>query len=94
MPAALFDSQGCLTSGAFARIATAPPGGAPSELASHLASCSRCQKRLLASAMGPAGAPRPRRERPPLWRTAVAVIACLLLVMVAMVMLQVVAGGR
>jgi hypothetical protein len=94
MAAALFDAQGCLTAGAFARIAAAPPGAAPSELALHLGSCARCQRRLLATAMGAAGAPAPRRQRPPVWRTVVAVIACLLLVMIAVVMMQFIAARR
>ena len=94
MAAALFDAQGCLTAGAFARIAAAPPGAAPSELAAHLASCGRCQRRLLATAMGPLASPAPRRERPPLWRTVVAVIACLLLVMIAMIMMQYLTARR
>jgi hypothetical protein len=93
MAAALFDAQGCLTAGAFARIAAAPPGAAPSELATHLASCARCQRRLLATAMGPR-APTPRRQKPPVWRTVVAVIACLLLVIVAMITMRLLTAGR
>jgi anti-sigma-K factor RskA len=94
MAVALFDAQGCLTAGAFARIAAAPPGAAPSELAAHLASCGRCQRRLLATAMRASGAPTPRRERPPMWRTIVAVIACLLAVMAVMITMQFLSAGR
>jgi hypothetical protein len=94
MAAALFDAQGCLNAAAFARIAAAPPGAAPPELASHLASCGRCQRRLLATAMRASGAPTPRRERPPMWRTIVAVIACLLAVVAAMITMQFLGAGR
>ena len=94
MAAALFDAQGCLTPAAFAAIAAAPPGAAPAELAAHLASCARCQRRLLAKAMGAAAPRGPRRERPPLWRTVVAVIASLVLVLIAMLMMQFLAAGR
>jgi hypothetical protein len=38
--------------------------------------------------MGAAGAPVRRRQSPPVWRTVVAVIACLLLVMIAMITMQ------
>ena len=94
MAAALFDAQGCLTPAAFAAIAAAPPGAAPAELASHLAACARCQRRLLAKAMGDARPRGPSRERPPVWRTVVAVIASLVLVLIAMLMMQFLAAGR
>ena len=88
MPEGVFDAQGCLTEAGFARIGASPPGRAPTELAAHLAQCARCQRRLLASAASPSGRPAPRRQRPPVWRTAVAVLASLLLVMMAIVMLR------
>ena len=88
MPAAFFDAQGCLTGEGFAHIGASPPGRAPAELAAHLARCTRCQRRLLAAAASPSGLPAPRRQRPPLWRTAVAVVASLLLVIMAIVMLR------
>jgi hypothetical protein len=95
MAAALFDGQGCLTPAAFAAIAAAPPGAAPAELAAHLAGCARCQRRLLAKALGPAAAPRgPRRERPPLWRTAVAIFAILILVGIVMMVAQALMPSR
>ena len=94
MAAALFDAQGCLTPAAFAAIAAAPPGAAPAELAAHLASCPRCQRRLLAKAMGVTAPRRPRRERPPLWRTVVAVFAILILVGIVMVVVQVLVPSR
>ena len=87
MAAALFDAEGCLTPRGFAQISAAPPGRAPAELAAHLAGCARCQRRLLVAAMP--SRPSPRRQRPPLWRTGVVVVVCLLLVMMAMVLTHV-----
>jgi hypothetical protein len=43
---------------------------------------------LLVTAL-PSGTPSPRRPPPPLWRTGVAVVVCLLLVLMAMVLTQV-----
>jgi len=84
-----FDAQGCLTAEAFARIAAAPPGRAPAELAAHLASCVRCQRRLLASASAsPSRAAAARRPPPPVWRTAVVVAACVVLVVIALILLR------
>jgi hypothetical protein len=94
MAAALFDAQGCLTPAAFAAIAGAPPGAAPKELAAHLAACVRCQRRLLAKALGPTAARGPRRERPPLWRTVVAAFAILILLGILMVVVQVLVPSR
>jgi hypothetical protein len=87
MAAALFDAEGCLSPQGFAQISAAPPGRAPAELAAHLAGCVRCQRRLLVGAMP--SSPSPRRQRPPLWRTGVVVVVCLLLVMIAMILTQV-----
>ena len=84
--APVFDAQGCLTPDGFARIEASPPGRAPAELAAHLASCARCQRRLLA-ASSPAHSPV-RRERPTIWRTALVVAACLVLVVIALVLLR------
>jgi hypothetical protein len=94
MAAALLDGQGCLTPAAFAAIAAAPPGAAPPELAAHLAGCRRCQRRMLSSALGPAAPRGPRRERPPLWRTVVAVFAILILLGILMVVVQVLIPSR
>jgi hypothetical protein len=94
MAGALFDGQGCLTPAAFAAIAAAPPGAAPPELAAHLAGCARCQRRLLAKAMGTTGPRGPRRERPPVWRTVVVVFAGVVLVGIAMLVVQVLTAGR
>jgi hypothetical protein len=86
MAAVLFDAEGCLSPQGFAQISAAPPGRAPAELAAHLAGCVRCQRRLLVAAMPSSSSPR--RQRPPLWRTGVAVVVCLLLVMAAMILTQ------
>jgi hypothetical protein len=93
VPAAFFDAQGCLTPEGFARIAAAPPGGAPAELAAHLAACPRCQRRLLAMGAPPKATPGRRREPPPLWRTVVAVVGAILLVLMALTMMRLVTGG-
>jgi hypothetical protein len=84
-----FDAQGCLTPQGFAEISAAPPGRAPAELAAHLAACPRCQRRLLAEALPPAGVPGRRYERPPVWRTVLVVVVCLLLVLMAMTLTRV-----
>jgi hypothetical protein len=82
----LFDPQGCLTAAAFARIEAAPPGRAPAELATHLAACARCQRRLLNAASGSSAGAARRRQRPPVWRTAVVAAGGVLLVLMALVM--------
>lgn len=61
----LTNAAGCLTSAGLKAVAEAPPGGAPAELAAHLAACTGCQRRLLnvdRTAAPPARrAPSPRR---------------------------------
>lgn len=59
---ALVDARGCLTDAGFAALAGARPGEAPGELAAHLASCARCQDRVLAAAAGADAAARRRPE--------------------------------
>jgi len=86
MTAALFDARGCLSAQGFAQVSAAPPGRVPAELAAHLAGCPRCQRHLLAAALPSSGTRR--RERPPLWRTGLVVVACLVLVLVAMILAQ------
>jgi anti-sigma-K factor RskA len=87
LASSLFDAQGCLTAEGFARIEASPPGRAPAELAAHLASCVRCQRRLLV-ASSPAHRSSGPRERPPLWRTAVVVAACIMLVVITLIWLR------
>jgi hypothetical protein len=81
MPEGLLDSQGHLTAAGLAVIAAAPVGRGPADLAAHLASCSRCQERMLASAMGLAPGRRERREPPPAWRIWAVLGAALLLLL-------------
>lgn len=57
---ALTDARGCLTDAGFAALASARPGEAPAELATHLAGCVRCQDRVLKAE---AGADAPGRAR-------------------------------
>jgi hypothetical protein len=87
-----FDAQGCLTPEGFARIEASPPGRAPADLAAHLASCVRCQRRLLA-ASSPAHSSA-RREPPPVWRTAIVVAACVVLVVIALILLRNLGASR
>ena len=42
-----FDASGCLTASGVAAFREAPPGGAPEDIAAHVARCARCQDRLL-----------------------------------------------
>jgi hypothetical protein len=56
--APLIDGRGCLTEAGIAALRTATPGRAAPELSAHLASCSRCQQRVLA-----VDAPGPRKKR-------------------------------
>lgn len=59
----LTNAGGCLTGADLRAVAEAPPGGAPPELAAHLAACGRCQRRLLGVDRGPS--PTPHARRPP-----------------------------
>jgi hypothetical protein len=64
---AVRDARGCLTPAGLQALREAPPGRAPAELAAHVASCARCQDRLLAADAGLADRTA-RRQAPPLWR--------------------------
>ena len=70
MSAPLRGARGCLSEAGLALLKQSPPGQAPAELAQHVASCGRCQDRLLAVDLGPE-AGRARRRPPPLWRVFV-----------------------
>jgi hypothetical protein len=86
-------APGCLSDAALAALAAAPPGQGPADAAAHLAACPRCQRRFLARAGEVPHAPRANKaERPPLWRTAVAVVAILLAVLTAMFAISRLAG--
>ena len=85
---ALLDGRGCLTEAGFVALDAAPPGRGPVDAAAHLAGCSRCQRRFLARGGLEAGGIRATPTRivaPPVWRTAVVVIAALVLIALAVV---------
>lgn len=63
----LQDARGCLTPAGVAALRDAPPGRGPAGLATHVASCPRCQDRLLKADPG-LGDRRARRQAPPRWR--------------------------
>jgi hypothetical protein len=87
MGAALFDAKGCLTDPGVAMLASAPVGEAPPELAAHVASCGRCQERLLASGEGRAER-RERKEPPPAWRVWVVMGGAVLLLLSILVTIR------
>jgi hypothetical protein len=89
---ALRDERGCLTVAGLAAVRAAPPGQAPAELAGHLASCARCQDRLLAGGAAELAA-RKKTQPPPRWRLAAIVVALLLLVLSILVTAERLAGG-
>jgi hypothetical protein len=80
--AVLLDAKGCLTDAGQAALESARPGQAPPELAAHVASCSRCQTRLLAGGRL-ALAMRIRKAPPPRWRLLAVLAAAVLLVLTA-----------
>ena len=88
MPEGPLDSQGHLTAGGLAAIASAPVGKGPADLAAHLASCPRCQERMLAGATGAAPGRRERREPPPAWRIWAVLGAALLLLLSILVTIR------
>jgi hypothetical protein len=91
----LVDARGCLTPAGMAALRRAPVGQAPVELARHLASCARCQARLLAVGAGgdrrPGGRPaRPEGAGAPgrLWRPMVFIVAALALALGALALMS------
>ena len=78
----LLDAHGCLSPAGLDALRKAAPGQAPHDAAAHVAACTRCQKRLLSEG-GPGalhtGKPRPTQAPPP-WRTAIVMLAAILLV--------------
>ena len=84
---ALLDARGCLTPAGFAALARAPVGRGPAELAAHLASCARCQQRMLAGGAAPRSAPSSASPRKPrLWLGVALGLAALLLAMAALIL--------
>jgi hypothetical protein len=78
---ALRDMKGCLTAAGLQAFRAAPPGGAPAELAQHVAGCARCQEKALAADEGTLG-PGQRKPAPPLWRVFALFFAGLLIALV------------
>jgi uncharacterized paraquat-inducible protein A len=76
----LRDEKGCLTPAGLLAVQSAPVGRAPAELAGHVASCARCQERLLAGGIL-AAVTRTKKEPPPRWRVAIVLAAIILLVL-------------
>jgi len=72
------DARGCLTEAGFAAVSAAAVGQVPPELAGHLASCWRCQQRLLA---GGVERPAVKRKTPPLGRMLFVLAAVVLTVL-------------
>jgi hypothetical protein len=56
----LLDASGCLSPAGIAAVGAAAPGRIPAEVAAHLASCARCQERVLTG-----GLPRAARKATP-----------------------------
>ncbi|PYQ22213.1 MAG: hypothetical protein DMF79_06430 [Acidobacteria bacterium] len=72
------DARGCLTEAGFAAVSAAAVGQVPPELAGHLASCGRCQQRLLG---GGAERPAVKRKEPSLGRMLFVVAAAVLAIL-------------
>jgi hypothetical protein len=98
---ALVDPRGCLTPAGMAAVQRAPVGGTPAELAQHLATCARCQARLLAAAAGHPGRPDAADARAAagsssarrLLRTVAFVVAALVLAMAALALVALLRPG-
>lgn len=89
----LLDARGCLTDEGLGAVAAAAPGQAPAEAAAHLASCPRCQDRLLARERAPGSADRPPRTVSP-YRNLALVAGLLLLTLLLLGMTLAYLGGR
>ena len=72
----LLDASGHLTAEGIAAVGDAAPGGISPEVAAHLASCSRCQERLLTG--GAPRAPRKPTPNPPSIKRAVGLVVLIL----------------
>ncbi len=80
------DSRGCLTAAGAAALAAADQGAVPPELAAHLASCARCQDRMLAREALPRDAEAGRSRRTWMWWAIGLLAAALVLALVALVL--------
>lgn len=83
----LRDLQGCLTAAGLETLSKAMPGKAPPELAQHVATCARCQDRMLAGARAELRA-RKKAVAPPAWRIWAVLGAVLLLLISVLVTIQ------
>lgn len=84
------DGRGCLTEVGFAAVSAAPLGRVPPELAAHLASCGRCQQRLLGGGLER----RPPKRKPPsLGRMLLVVAAIVLAILGSLFTLRVLTGA-
>jgi hypothetical protein len=88
MPPVLADPKGHLTPAGLAALASARPGNAPVELATHLASCARCQDRMLSGATDGSPTRRERRAPPPPWRIWAVLAAALFLLLSILATIQ------
>ncbi len=82
----LQDGRGCLTQRGLAVVRAAPLGQGPLELATHLASCGGCQRRLLELGGARAWASS-RTRKPALVRSTVLAASGLLLALLALAIL-------
>jgi hypothetical protein len=90
----LLDPRGCLTPAGLAAVRESPPGQAPADLARHLATCARCQSRLLGADLA---VERAARGRPAatgglgapgrLWRVGAFIVAALVLALGALALM-------
>ncbi len=91
-----FDSTGCLSAAGVAAFRAAPPGGAPEDIAAHVAACARCQDRLLEAdapyAPGRAKRQGPTPLAPSLWRTLLLAALALAAMLIALLTLRRLAG--
>jgi hypothetical protein len=79
--------QGCLTPADLDTLSKAVAGKAPPELAQHVATCPRCQDRMLAGARAELRA-RKKAVAPPAWRIWAVLGAVLLLLVSVLVTIQ------
>ena len=76
-----------MTAAGFAALSRAPVGRVPADLAAHLASCARCQDRMLAGGTSAARpSPASSRRKPRLWLGVALAFAALLLAVAALIL--------
>ena len=77
----LLDRSGCLSPAGIAAVGSAAPGRIPPEVAAHLASCARCQERVLTG--GVPRAPRKAAGAPPSLKRAFLLVGLIVLSILA-----------